>query len=397
MKQMNTTTREDFFAERMKLIQPSFLREILKVAGTPGMISFAGGLPNPDFFPLQELRECADKVFKERGKQALQYSATEGYLPLREFISQKFYDQHGLSIDPGQILITNGSQQALDIVGKLFLNPGDGVLVERPSYLGALQCFSQYQPKFHEVKLNQDGIDTIALERVLSNHSIKLVYSIPNFQNPTGISYSVEKRLVTARLLSNHSTLLIEDDPYGDISFTDENRLPVYSYLPEQTILLGSFSKTVAPGLRVGWMVAEREIIKKATIVKQASDLHSANLPQYILNEFFKQYDWKKYVQKITMQYQLQKNVMLNCLENYFPRSVEYTKPMGGMFTWLSLPQEITAKTLLQKALEQKIIFVPGDSFYASDPDWQTLRLNYSNVPEASMHNAMCALAGLLK
>lgn len=393
---MNTTTKQELFSKRMKNIQPSFLREILKVAGSADIISFAGGLPNPDFFPVEELTECVARVFKEKGRQVLQYAATEGYLPLREFISRKYLEQHQLDISPEQILITNGSQQALDIIGKLFLDPGDEVLVERPSYLGALQCFMQYQPRFHQVNLAHDGVDTVELEAVLAKHRIKLFYGIPNFQNPTGLSYTAGKRKVTAELLAKHDTIFVEDDPYGDISFSDEKRPHIYSFLPEQTILLGSFSKIVAPGLRVGWMVATPETIKKATIIKQASDLHSANLPQYALFEFFKTCDWKEHVQKITAQYRVQKNVMMQSLDEYFPRSVMYTRPTGGMFTWLSLPKEITAKNLLQKAIEQKIIFVPGDGFYVANPDLHTLRLNYSNVPGAQMQTAMCTLAKLL-
>ncbi len=393
---MKTKTTSTLFADRVNHVPQSFIREILKVASNPAITSFAGGLPNPAFFPVKELELCAAQVFQQEGMQALQYTSTEGYYPLREFIAHRYRQRYGLDIPPEQILITNGSQQALDLIGKVFINPGDQVLLERPTYLGALQCLSMFQPKFQEVRLNADGIDIDDLEDQLWSNPIKLFYSIPNFQNPTGIRYSKEIREQAMQVLSRYNTLIIEDDPYGDIFFDGEELQPLYRYMPEKTILLGSFSKTIAPGLRLGWMVANEEIIRKATIMKQASDLHSGNLTQHILYRFLTAYSLDMHIKKIQDTYRFQRDTMMSCLKQYFPSTIHYTHPQGGMFAWITLPEEISARELLEKAVEQKIIFVPGDAFYASNPDTQTLRLNYSNVEESAMRKAMNTLGGLV-
>jgi len=397
LNNMNIQTENHHFANRVQNVPSSFIREILKVASNPNIVSFAGGLPNPTLFPIKELEESAARVFKEKGMLALQYAATEGFLPLREFIADRYKHRYNLDISANQILITNGSQQALDLIGKLFINEGDTVLLERPSYLGALQCLSMFQPRFAEVNLEPDGINTQGLESQLQQNLAKLFYCIPNFQNPTGIQYSLEKREEVARILGNYETLIIEDDPYGEISFTDETFPPLYTYLPEQTILLGSFSKTIAPGLRLGWMVANPEIIKRATIIKQASDLHSGNLTQYILQDYLTHNNLDSHIRNIQSAYKKQCDVMLECLKNEFPKDVSFTESKGGMFTWLTLPEGFSSRDLLQKALENNIIFVPGDTFYACKPDFRTLRLNYSNVEEKAIRKAMKKLGGLIK
>jgi 2-aminoadipate transaminase len=393
---MNIQTENQQFASRVQNVPTSFIREILKVANNPNVVSFAGGLPNPALFPIKELQESAERVFREKGTQALQYAGTEGYFPLREFISNRYKQRYNLDISPEQILIANGSQQALDLIAKVFVDPGDKVLLERPTYLGALQSLSMFQPEFKEVNLEEDGIDTKELDRQLSQNLTKLFYCIPNFQNPTGGQYSYEKRKNAAQILTNYETIIVEDDPYGEISFSGETLLPLYSYLPEQTILLGSFSKIIAPGLRLGWMVANHEIIKKAAIMKQASDLHSGNLSQYILQDYLINNDLDNHIHTIRRAYKNQCNVMLDCLRNDFLTNVKFTESKGGMFTWLTLPGGISSRELLQRALKENIIFVPGDTFYACDPDTQTLRLNYSNVEEETMRNAMKKLASLL-
>jgi len=393
---MKTQTTKYSFADRVNHVPQSFIREILKVASDPAITSFAGGLPNPEFFPVKELEHSASVVFQQEGMQALQYASTEGYYPLREFIAQRYRQRYNIDIPPEQILITNGSQQALDLIGKIFLNPGDHVLVERPTYLGALQCLSMFQPKFQEVMLNEDGIDTDDLEDQLWSNTIKMFYSIPNFQNPTGTRYSEAVREQTMQIISRYNTMVIEDDPYGDIFFDGAELPPLYSYMPERTILLGSFSKTIAPGLRLGWMVAPEEIIRKAAIMKQATDLQSGNVAQYILYRFLTTYSLDAHIRRIQDAYRFQRDTMMSCLKQYFPAGTKYTHPEGGMFTWVTLPEEITSRELLAKAIEQNIIFVPGDTFYASNPDTQTLRLNYSNVAEEKMRKAMNTLGGMV-
>lgn len=394
---MNTTQQHNnIFANRVSNVPQSFIREILKVTSNPNMVSFAGGLPNPSLFPVKEFEQCTASVFKKYGMQALQYAATEGLLPLREFIANRYKQRFDLDISPNQILITNGSQQALDLISKLFISPGDEILIERPGYLGAIQCFSMFEAKMLEVTLNEDGINTVELEEALMNNNIKLFYGIPNFQNPTGISYTEEIRKRTASILARYGTILVEDDPYGEIAFTNEIAKPIYSYIPDQTILLGSFSKIVAPGLRLGWMVANPDIIKKATILKQASDLHSGNLSQYILHQFLDTYDLDKHINKIRTQYQQQRNAMLEGLHYHFPFGVKFTRPQGGMFCWLELPEGISARELLQKAIAENILFVPGDTFYASNPNNRTLRLNFSNIEEEKIDQALMKLGSLI-
>jgi len=393
---MISTIQANAFAKRVHNVPQSFIREILKVTSNPDMVSFAGGLPNPKLFPLNELKECSNNVFRKYGMQALQYATTEGHYPLREYISHRYKQRYHLDIPPEQILITNGSQQALDLIGKLFINPGDDILVERPGYLGAIQCFSMFEAKFNEVSLEEDGINTDELAYALRTQKNKFFYGIPNYQNPTGISYSKEKRKKAAEILSQYETIFIEDDPYGEIGFTGEHLLPIYSYLPGQTILLGSFSKIIAPGFRLGSMVANPEIIKKITVLKQASDLHSGNLAQYILYEYLTNYSLDKHIMGIREQYRHQRDVMLDSLYHYFPFSVKFTRPQGGMFCWLRLPDKITSRKLLQSALKENIVFVPGDTFYALKEDSQTLRLNFSSLEEPIMREALKKLGNMI-
>lgn len=393
---MKNQTTQSRFADRVSHVPQNFIREILKVASDPSMLSFAGGLPNPEFFPVSELALSTQRVFNTQGQKALQYHVTEGYFPLREYIAMRYKRKCGLDISPEQVLITNGSQQALDIIGKLFINPGDNVLVERPTYLGALQCLSMYSPVFREVTLEDDGLSIGELDEQLSTHSIKLFYGIPDFQNPTGTRYSIEKRRLASEVFSRHQTLVIEDDPYGEIIFGTDPFPKLYSYIPDQTILLGSFSKIISPGMRLGWMIASPEIIRKATVMKQASDLHSGNLTQFILNQFLADYDLDTHISKIKNAYRSQRDVMITAIRDFFPATVKYTEPDGGMFLWMKLPEGTTSRELLARAMDRKIVFVPGDTFYAGTPDTQTLRLNYSNVDPERMKTALRVLGSII-
>jgi 2-aminoadipate transaminase len=329
--------------------------------------------------------------------EALQYSASEGYYPLREYIASRYRTKQQLNITAENILITNGSQQALDLIGKLFLNPNDEILVERPTYLGALQCFGMYEPVYKEAYFTEDGLDIKSLKKTLSENQIKLFYSIPNFQNPTGRQYSLQTRLELVKALEHQDLITIEDDPYGEISFTDQTYPSLFSLMPDRTILLGSFSKIIAPGLRLGWMVADKEIIAKATVMKQATDLHTCNFTQQILFEYLKHCNLDNHISTIRNVYRKQRDVMLEAIDNYFPQDVTCNKPEGGMFIWLTLPQRFTARELLRKAMEKGIVFVPGDTFYACKPDEHALRLNFSNVPEEGIRKAIKTLGEVLK
>ncbi len=370
-------TMKDSFATRMAKVPRSFVREILEVTNNPDVISFAGGLPNPLSFPKKEITEAATNVLLNCGDEALQYSTTEGYKPLRNYIADKYLSD-GLKVDPDNILITNGSQQGLDLVGKVFLNANDIVLVERPTYLAAIQAFGLYEPNFVSVPLLKDGVDLGLLEEVVGASNPKFFYSVPNFQNPTGTTYSNEKRHEVARILDSSDTVFIEDNPYGDIRFMGKNQPPVKCYL-DNSVLLGSFSKIVAPGLRMGWMVADEDVMKHLVTAKQASDLHSNILTQMIVYHYLNNNDVEKHLNNIRRMYKNQRDVMVAMIQKYFPSDVEYTKPEGGMFLWVTLPEGMSSLDLFEVAIKENVAFVPGEAFYIDNPEMNTLRLNFSN------------------
>lgn len=367
----------DIFADRMSKIPRSFVREILKVTDNPDIISFAGGLPNPNTFPNAEIAAAAEFVLNKHGEEALQYSTSEGYLPLRNYIAEK-YGSSGLDVDPENILITNGSQQGLDLVGKVFLNRNDIMLVERPTYLAAIQAFGLYEPKFVSVPLLDDGADLDILKDLLESFNPKIFYSIPNFQNPTGISYSQLKREDLAKILNGNDTILIEDDPYGEIRFLGSDLPPMKSYL-DDSVLLGSFSKVVAPGMRLGWIVADDRTMKHLITAKQASDLHSNFLTQMIVYRYLTSNNVEEHLKNIRNMYLKQRDCMVAMIKKYFPDDVQYTKPEGGMFLWVTLPHDMSSMELFEASIEENVAFVPGEAFYANDPELNTLRLNFSN------------------
>jgi 2-aminoadipate transaminase len=360
----------------------SFIREILKVTEDPKIISFAGGLPNPALFPVEGLAKAAREVLAADGMSALQYSTTEGYLPLREFIAQRYLKRTGLRIQPEQIMITNGSQQCLDLVGKVFIDPKDPVAIERPGYLGAIQAFSLYEPQFHEVPLLEDGPDTAKLSEVLDTHSPKLFYGVPNFQNPSGISYSGEKRREIARILGDHETIFVEDDAYGELRFRGDDLPLVSSYLPEQGVITGSFSKIIAPGMRMGWIAAPPDVFTQVVTAKQASDLHSNYLTQRIIYKFLTDNDIDNHIRHIREVYCLQRDIMVKTIEETFPPGVTITRPDGGMFLWATLPHGFSTIDLFRIAIKENVAFVPGDPFYTDGSGSNTMRLNYSNSDE---------------
>ncbi len=370
------------FARRVGNAKKSFIREIFKVLGQKDMISFSGGFPNPSSFPVEGIKAAAIKVLDADGANVLQYSSTEGYLPLREYIAKRYQTRFGLKVDPSEILIVNGSQQAFDLIAKVFLDINDGVIVERPSYLGALQSFGFYEPTFKEVELIVNGLDCAQLEEALKDNP-KLMYVVPNFQNPTGLSYSDENRKAIADLVRKTDTILIEDDPYGELRFKGEDHLPIKMLLDDQTIMLGSFSKVVSPGMRMGWLVAKKEIMEKLIIAKQASDLHSNYLTQRILAQYLADNDIDAHIQKIKAMYLIQREQMIASIKKYFDPLITTTEPEGGMFLWATLPYGISSMKLFDDAVIQKVVYVPGDPFYPVSVNASTLRLNYTNsTPE---------------
>ncbi|OPY53783.1 MAG: Aspartate aminotransferase [Methanosaeta sp. PtaU1.Bin060] len=384
------------FADRMLHAHKSFVREILKVTEDPEVISFAGGLPNPRYFPVKEVAEATQRVLSECGEVALQYSTTEGYLPLREMIARR-YARRGLKVDPAEIMITNGSQQGIDLLAKAFLNNGDGIIVERPTYLAAIQSFGLFEPRFLSVPLQEDGADPQALEETLSKNDPKLFYSVPNFQNPTGITYSEEKRRATADALEGRGTVFIEDNPYGELRFMGEEKPSMRSYLGEDSVLLGSFSKIVSPGIRLGWVCACPEIMEKLIIAKQAADLHSNYLCQRIVHRYLSDNDIEKHISRIREAYGSQRDHMVGMMEECFPEGVSFTRPEGGMFIWATLPESMSSLDLLHEASKDKVAFVPGQAFYADGSGKNTMRLNYSNCDKDRITEGVERLARAIK
>ncbi|MCB0163605.1 MAG: PLP-dependent aminotransferase family protein [Anaerolineae bacterium] len=386
----------NLFANRMQNTQKSFIREILKVTQDPAVISFAGGLPNPQFFPVEELAAATAKALADQGRQMLQYSTTEGHAPLREFIAAR-YAAKGVPVSADEILITNGSQQGLDLIGKVFLNQGDAMIIERPGYLGAIQAFAMYEPEFLPVPLLDDGIDLDSLATTLHQHHPKLFYAVPNFQNPSGVTYSESVRRAAADLLAQRDTIFIEDNPYGELRFAGRELPSMRNYLGDQTILLGSFSKVVAPGVRLGWICAKPEFIDKFIIAKQATDLHSNYLAQCIVAQYLQDNDLDAHLAVIQAAYKKQCDLMVAMMAEHFPEEVTFIQPEGGMFVWVTLPEGMSSLALFEAAARLKVVFVPGRPFYVRDGGDNTLRLNFSNCDEAKIEIGIVHLAEAMK
>ncbi|MCE5312357.1 MAG: PLP-dependent aminotransferase family protein, partial [Nitrospiraceae bacterium] len=361
------------------------------------IISFAGGLPNRDLFPIEEIKEATMKVLTDDPKDALQYSTSEGYRPLREYIAKRYFDKKGLSIDADDILITNGSQQGLDLLGKILLNDGDDIIIEEPGYLGAIQALSIYKSTFHPISLNDDGIDIPSLKKVMSNFNVKLYYAVPNFQNPSGITYSEANRQEVASVLSGTHTLFVEDDPYGELRFLGTEKKSFMHLMPENTVLLGSFSKIVVPSFRIGWIVARKDVMDKLIVAKQAADLHTNYFCQKILHEYLTNFDVDTHIDKIREAYRSQRESMVNAIHKYFPEGIHYTEPEGGMFLWIELPKGLSSLELFNRAIEKKVAFVPGDPFYVNKSGVNTLRLNFSCVDSATIEVGIKRLAEVIK
>lgn len=385
------------FARRSDRVEDSFIVEIFKYLQDEEMISFSGGFPNPDSFPVDALKTASQKVFESSGKQVLQYAQTEGYEPLREFISKRYKQVYDLDIDSDEILITSGSQQALDFIAKTFLDPLDKVLIEEPSYLGAIQTFNSYEADFITVPLNEDGIDLATLKEKLTQHHPKLIYVIPNFQNPSGVSYSEDNRRGFVEIVKQFNVVVIEDDPYGELHFTNTIRTPLKKILPDQTILMGSFSKTIAPGLRLGWVCAPKAITKKLFTSKEASDLHSSNLDQQLIFSYLSDNDYNAHIDSIRSLYSAKKAQMEKAIETYFPKSVNVYPCEGGMFLWAILPEGMSSLALFYEAVKEKVVFVPGDPFYADRHNVNALRLNFSNASEKDIDEGIRRLAKVIK
>jgi 2-aminoadipate transaminase len=381
------------YAQRTRCMGSSAIRELLKLTQQPDIISFAGGLPAPELFPLAELQAACQKVLQDQGAQALQYSTTEGYLPLRRWLAERM-GRMGLAVTEANILITSGSQQALDLIAKLFINPGDHILVERPSYLGAMQAFNSYQAEYVSVGMDEDGLRTDLLAEALRD-GVKLMYILPNFQNPSGITLSLERRQALVQTADRYGIPLVEDDPYGELRFEGEP-LPLLLALDAErrgspptgdglahghVIYTSTFSKTLAPGLRLGWVVAPAEVIRCLVMAKQGVDLHTATFTQMVAYEVARDGFLDRHIQKIRAVYRERRDHMVQAMARYFPPGVRWTRPQGGLFLWVTLPESIDAAEMLRDAIAEKVAYVPGAPFFADGGGKNTMRLNFSFSP----------------
>lgn len=378
------------FAQRTKGVSSSAIRELLKLTQRPEVISFGGGLPAPEVFPCEEFRAACDHVLQTKGAAALQYSTTEGYLPLRDYLAQRMA-RYGIFASAENVLITSGSQQALDLIAKLLINRGERLLVEAPTYLGAMQAFNVFGAEYVTVETDEEGLRTDQLEAALRSGP-KFMYILPNFQNPAGVTLSRKRREELVLLADKYGIPLIEDDPYGQLRYEGEHLPPLLvldrdnvkrddGYLLGNVIYLSTFSKTLAPGLRLGWMVAPPDVISKLVQLKQGADLHTSTFTQMVAYEVVKSGFLDEHVKHIREVYRERRDVMLASLAKSFPPAVTWTKPQGGLFLWVTLPEGMDSHELLKEALQQNVAFVPGDCFYPPGiTDRRHFRLNFSNA-----------------
>lgn len=386
-------------AKRMSILKASEIREILKVTEQDGVISFAGGLPAPELFPVNEINEATGIVLREQGTKALQYTTTEGFRPLRKWIARRMNERQGTNFDEDNILITHGSQQGLDLSGKVFLDEGDAVVCESPTYLAALNAFKAYGCRFIEIPTDEYGMDMDKLEEALKNEkNVKMVYVIPTFQNPTGKTWNKERREKLAEITAHYHIPVIEDNPYGELRFEGEDQPSVKSFDKTGNVLCtGTFSKIFCPGFRIGWIAGDKELIRKFVLVKQGVDLQCNTIAQMTIVEYLKCHDIDVHIQKIRKLYKRRKDFAVKCMEEYFPKEVRFTRPEGGLFAWIELPEKISARDILVKSLEHKIAFVPGGSFFPNEHKENTLRINYSNMPEEKIELGLKILGGILR
>jgi 2-aminoadipate transaminase len=376
-------------------MRPSTIREILKVTAQPEIISFAGGLPAPELFPVAEVQAAADAVLGRDGRAALQYGPSEGFGSLREWIAQEMR-KRGIKAVADDVLVTNGSQQVLDLVGKVFLNPGDVVLTENPTYLAAIQSFQTLEAKFVPVPTDDEGLIPEALPDLIKTHRPKLLYTIPNFQNPTGITLSAPRRAALAKIAAAHRLTVIEDDPYGKLRYRGTEVPPVKSWDEAGCVLYAStFSKTVAPGLRIGWVVAPPEVFSRMLILKQAADLHTSSFDQRVVHAYLTNNNPEAHLDKIRAVYGERLGILQEALGAAMPAGYHWTKPEGGMFLWVTGPESLDALKLLERCIGEKVAFVPGRDFFPADGGKNHFRLNFSNSTPERIREGVRRLAKL--
>jgi len=384
------------FADRIKRAPKSFLSELFSVSNNPSIISFAGGLPSSALIDTEGIAQATRQVMEDDAHVALQYTTTDGYLPLREFIAERYRTRLGLPATASEIQIVNGSQQCLDLFAKIFLNTGDHVGMERPGYLGAIEAFSLYEPVIDTVPLQDNGPDIAAFEQFIKTTNAKFFYGIPNSQNPSGTTYSQEKRRAIAEIMRGNNTVFYEDDAFGELFFDTKPRIPVTKYLPDQGVISGSFSKIIAPGMRIGWIYAPQAILTPFNIVKQAADLHSNFLCQKILHRYLTTHDLDNHIRHITRVYGNKCQLMCDLLDDYLPE-ISHTTPEGGMFLMATLPPGIPSRRVFDEGVNQKVAVLPGMPFYVDGGGEDTIRLNFSNPDEEMIKNGISRLANVIK
>lgn len=375
------------FSKRASAIKSSVIREILKVTANPDVISFAGGLPSPASFPVAQMKAAFDKVLANDAQAALQYSTTDGYAPLREWVANRM-STNGATITADQVIIVSGSQQALDLIGKVFIDEGDKVLVETPTYLGALQAFSLFAPEFVSVASDENGLDAAQITPA-DAQTAKFIYALPNFQNPTGRMMSEERRAKLVEVARANDLLVVEDDPYGALWYESAPPASLLSRMPERVIHMGSFSKVLAPGLRLGYIVAPVEVARKFEQAKQATDLHTSTITQRVVYEVVKNGFLDEHIPMVRAMYKNQAASMLTALDAHMPSGVTWNKPAGGMFLWVNLPAHLNSEVVLEQALAQNVAYVPGTPFYANEVNSSTLRLAFVTVPAAKIEEGV--------
>ena len=387
------------YAKRMDLFKKSELGEILKLIEEPDIISFAGGLPASELFPVEEMKKVSVKVLDENGEEALQYSGSQGYLPLRNHIAKRMNEKGKTNVKAEDILVTSGSQQALDFAGNVFLDEGDIVLCESPSYLGALNAFKGYKPRIMEVPTDKEGMITEGLEKILKeNDRVKFIYVIPDFQNPTGVTWSLDRRKKFMEVVNKYEIPVIEDNPYGVLRYEGEFLPALKSFDTKGLVIyLGTFSKIFCPGYRLGWTCASKDILQKFITCKENSDLQTSTIGQRELSKYIDDYDLDEHVEKIKSTYKKRRDLMLDCMEKEFPEGVSFTHPHGGLFTWVKLPEKLNAQDLMKKCVENKVAYVPGGFFFPEGNKENYFRLNYSSSKEEKIVEGIKRLGDVLK
>ena len=375
---------EKRFARRMRHLRASDIREILKVTQRPEVISFAGGLPAAELLPAREMAGLAKQVLLEDGVRALQYAPTEGLPVLRDLIAERMQRQSSTEITRDGVLVVSGSQQALDLTGKVFLDEGDVILCESPTYLGAINAFRAYEPQFVSVATDDEGMIPEDLELHLStNHSVKLVYTVPDFQNPSGRRWSVNRRRALVEIATRHGVTVIEDSPYAELCFDGEPYPAVATYDAHGLVVrLGTFSKLLSPGMRLGWVVGDSDLLRKYVLAKQGADLHTSSLSQLLAARFITDHDFEGHIERIRKVYGSRCRAMIAAMKEHFPDDIRFTRPAGGLFLWVELPEGISSREVLELSLEENVAFVPGGAFYANGGHENTMRLNFSAMPE---------------